>query len=46
MQENTKENDNVVTIIELGEFPQTTDNPKKRKHRTRFAEFSKLARTL
>ena len=31
MQENTNENDNVVTIVELGEFPQVTDNPKKRK---------------
>ena len=44
MQENTYENDNVVTIVELGEFPQVTDNPKKRKQRTRLAELSKLAR--
>ena len=44
MQENTNENDNVFTIIELGEFPQVTDNPKKRKQRTRLAELSKLAR--
>ena len=32
MQENTNENDNVFTIIELGEFPQVTDNPKKRNN--------------
>ena len=44
MQKNTKENNKVVTIIELGDFPQATDNLKKRKKRTRFAELSKLAR--